>query len=189
MEKDLIVSNYAKYKKRLVAYIGEDITGSIIDRLGGEDTIMNATFASKTDTGLAYEGAFCKTILNLTAYAVSINELLPESRRADKNSIVKVCLLSQIAKVIMYEDNKNEWEKEKRGIPYGFVDLEGALRTGERSALIAMSCGVQFTEDEYEAMLIMDKEGLNDNYTKYFSSVLSMVIRQSNEIITTINKQ
>lgn len=67
-------------------------------------------------------------------------------------------------------------------------DLKGALRVGERSLLIAMNEGVKFTEDEFEAMRIMDKDGADDNYSKYFSSPLSMVIRHANEMLDYINR-
>ena len=189
MEENLKISNYGKYKKRLEVYVGEESASKIIEMLGGDDAIVNATYASKEDSGLAYEGSFTKTILTLTGYAISINEMLPEAVRADKNSIAKVCLLSQIAKVQMFTPNPNDWEKEKRGIIYAFKPLPGALRTGERSILIAMNCGVGFTEEEFEAMRILDKDFDDDNYSKIFSSVLSVVIKQASEIINVINRK
>ena len=89
----------------------------------------------------------------------------------------------------VYEENDNNWEIVNRGMPYKFNnELEGALRIGERSTLIAMNAGVKLTEIEFEAMRIIDKDSSEDNYTKYFSSPLSTVIRQASELITLTNR-
>lgn len=186
LSDDMLVSNYSKYNKRLTSYLGEGVANEIIEELGGSDAIMRASYATTSDTGMAYEGSFCRTILNVATYAIKLNELLPEELRVDKNSIVKVVLLSQIAKVLMFKKNDNEWEVNKRGMVYTFNDLEGALRVGARSTLIAMNAGVKFKEDEFEAMNIMDKQGESDNYSKYYSTTLSMVVRQANEIVSSL---
>lgn len=188
LSKDITVSYFAKYKKKLNAYLGETLAGELIDALGGDEAVIDASFATTSDTGLAYNGSFCQTILNIASYAIMINDLLPEDKKVDKNSIVKVALLSHIAKVVMFEPNDNTWEVDKRGMVYKFRDIDGALRTGERSILIAMNAGVKFNEFEYEAMRIMDKSTDDDNYTKYYSSMLSVLIRQANEIVQAISK-
>lgn len=189
LSRDIAVSYFAKYKKRLDAYLGESQAHELIEALGGEDAVIDASFATTSDTGLAFNGSLCHAILNITSYAVALNELLPEHKRVDKNSIVKVCLLQHIAKVVMFKENTNTWEVEKRGMIYTFNDLDGALRCGERSILITMNAGVKLTAEEYEAMRIMDKAVDDDNYSKYYSSILSMVVRQANEILTTISKE
>ena len=115
--------------------------------------------------------------------------LLPKEKQADIKSIVKVGLLHHISKVMLYQENDNTWEVNNRGMIYKFnQDLEGALRTGERSTMIASNSGVKFSEIEYEAMRIMDKTN-DDNYSKYYSSTLSTVIKQANEIVTLITKK
>ena len=190
LSEDILVSNYTKYKKRLNSYIGEDISNSIIETLGGEDAVMRASFATTQDTGLAYEGSLCKALLNITAFAIKINDLLPEAKRADKNSIVKVVLLSGISKVVMFKPNDDEWSRNKRGVIYSFNDdLEGALRACERSIMIAMNAGVKFTDTEYEAMRIMDKSIEDDGYSRYRAGVLSTVVRQAYELITLLSKK
>jgi len=190
LSEDILVSNYTKYKKRLNSYIGEDISNSIIEALGGEDAVMRASFATTQDTGLAYEGSLCKALLNITAFAIKINDLLPEAKRADKNSIVKVVLLSGISKVVMFKPNDDEWSRNKRGVIYSFNDdLEGALRACERSIMIAMNAGVKFTDTEYEAMRIMDKSIEDDGYSRYRAGVLSTVVRQAYELITLLSKK
>ena len=187
---DLKVSDYAKYKKALDTYIGAEYADKLIESLGGEEVVMNASFATTKDTGLAYDGSFTHAVLSITATATKHNELLPDNIKSKKESIVKVGLLSHIGKCVMYKKNTNDWEVKQRGIIYSFQYSPeyGALRTGERSILIAMNNGITFTEHEFEAMRIMDKADSDDNYTKYYSGPLSMIIRQANEILTMTHK-
>jgi len=189
MSENIIQKNFITYKNGLIKLFGENIATAIIDQLGGEDKIARATYSNLENSGSAYEGAFIRNIIKLTRYANDINNLLPPENQAEKASINKVCLLSQIAKVLLFEENDNNWEIVNRGMNYKYAELDGALRVGERSTLIAMNAGVKFNEFEFEAMRILDKSGDDDNYTKYFSSSLSTVIRQASEIITMINKK
>ena len=190
LSKEILVSNFSKYKKRLITYVGEQEAESIIEELGGDDAVMNATYANTENTGLAYDGSFTETVIALTVYAIKINELLPEEKQVSKESIAKVALLSQIGKVLLFKPQTNDWRRKNLGENYTYAELDGAIRVGERSILIAMNSGVKFTEFEFEAMRIMDKQNENaDNYSKYFSGTLSMVIKQANEMIDIINRK
>lgn len=190
LSKEILVSNFSKYKKRLITYVGEQETESIIEELGGDDAVMNATYANTDNTGLAYDGSFTETVIALTVYAIKINDLLPEEKQVSKESIAKVALLSQIGKVLLFKPQTNDWRRKNLGENYSYAELDGAIRVGERSILIAMNSGVKFTEFEFEAMRIMDKQNENaDNYSKYFSGTLSMVIKQANEMIDIINRK
>lgn len=190
LSKEILVSNFSKYKKRLITYVGEQEAESIIEELGGDDAVMNATYANTDNTGLAYDGSFTETVIALTVYAIKINDLLPEEKQVSKESIAKVALLSQIGKVLLFKPQTNDWRRKNLGENYTYAELDGAIRVGERSILIAMNSGVKFTEFEFEAMRIMDKQNENaDNYSKYFSGTLSMVIKQANEMIDIINRK
>ena len=190
LSKEILVSNFSKYKKRLITYVGEQEAESIIEELGGDDAVMNATYANTDSTGLAYDGSFTETVIALTVYAIKINDLLPEEKQVSKESIAKVALLSQIGKVLLFKPQTNDWRRKNLGENYSYAELDGAIRVGERSILIAMNSGVKFTEFEFEAMRIMDKQNENaDNYSKYFSGTLSMVIKQANEMIDIINRK
>jgi hypothetical protein len=150
--------------------------------------LQKATFNPSFDSGLCGEGTFLSTILyELTPYAVRINELLPENKRASKTSLVKVCLLHQIAKAIRLIPNDNTWEIEKRGILYKYDASLPSIRTGLHSLAIAQSCGINFSIDEVEAMTIIDKD-LTDNQARYHSSVMASIIRQANELTYLTNK-
>ena len=96
LSKEILVSNFSKYKKRLITYVGDQEAESIIEELGGDDAVMNATYANMENTGLAYDGSFTETVIALTVYAIKINDLLPEEKQVSKESIAKVALLSQI---------------------------------------------------------------------------------------------
>lgn len=188
LSEDIILKNYDDFKKRLETYVGVDETNNLINSLGGDDVMMDASYANLTDSGLAYRGSLIESMLNITKYAVKINQLLPENKQANLNSIVKVGLLHHIAKVLLYEPNDNNWEITNRGMVYKYnSELEGALRVGERSILLSSNAGIKFSELEYEAMRIMDKTN-DDNYAKYYSSSLSIVIKQANEIVNHIYK-
>ena len=189
MQTDILVKNFAVYRKGLDKILGSEVADNVIEALGGEDAVMTATYANLADSGSAFDGSFVKNVIRLARIANSINELLPEAMRADATSLGKVCLLNQIAKVVMFSTNDNSWEVTNRGMIYKYNDLEGALRTGERSTLIAMNAGVKFTPEEFEAMGILDKNVEDDNYKKYFASPLSTVVRQAAELVTLINKK
>lgn len=187
MSEDLIFKNFNNYKNGLIKLFGEEIAEAIIEALGGEEKVAKAPYLNLANSGAAYDGAFIKNVIRLTHLAHKINAILPEEIQADIASINKVCMLSQIAKVLLYEENDNRWEIANRGMIYKYAQLNGALRVGERSTMIASNVGVKFTEEEYEAMRIMDKSTDDDAYTKYFSSPLSLVIRQASEIIAISN--
>lgn len=186
MEESKLQINFSKYTQKLTRYVGEECISKILEMC---PNLQNATFANNVDSGLAYDGSLIEAIFSLTTYACHINLLLPEQNRADVNSIVKVGLLSHISKALMFEPNTNTWEKTNRGLMYSFVKLTGALRTGERSIQICNNCGIVFTPEEFEAMRIIDKDTDNDAYTKLYSSTLSIIIKQANELVMLTNRK
>ena len=189
MPTDIVLKNFDNYYKGLVKTIGSELADKVIKALGGEEDVAVAPFFNLEESGVAYEGAFTRSVIRLIKIAYNINDTLPDDLKVDERSINKVCLLSHIAKVQLYVPNENKWEITNRGMNYAFNnELKGALRVGERSLFISTNAGVKFTEEEFEAMRIMDKDGADDNYSKYFSSPLSMVIRQANETLDYINR-
>lgn len=187
--EDLRVKNFTTYKKYLLSLVGENCLPILINALGGEEKIMNASFGMNINSGLAYNGAMVQQSLKIGEIAAGINDLLPKEKRVEPSKIWKVALLSHISKVVMYAENFNKWEVENRGIKYTFVEKPVVLKGGELSALIAMNSGIKFTEEEYEAMRILDKIKEDDSSSRWGSCTLSMLIRQANEIITNINRK
>ena len=189
LKEDIKVANYAKYKRYLDNLIGVDIADQLIEAVGGQDVLMNASFGMSEDSNTAFDGALIKFSLEIAEYAKKLNEILPEDKRVPNSAIYKVALLQHIAKAIMYVKNDNDWEIEKRGIYYKFNELGASLRCGERSILLTMTSGVKFDDDEYEAMRVVDKVNEGDNAVRWYGTTLSMLIRQANEIITLIEKK
>lgn len=147
------------------------------------DKLLTATFTNNAETGLAYEGSLIKTLLyKLTPYAIKLNDLLPEEIRVDKSTLIKVCLLHQIAKCVRYIKNDNEWEIKNRNMIYKFNPDNPAIRTGLHSLVIAQNCGIQFTPEESEAMTINDRE-LSDDQARWHSSLMALLVRQASEIV------
>lgn len=187
MTQEVIEKQYQDFKKYLINIISEETFNKIIEELGGKEAVAKAPYATKTDTGLAYEGSLIDAILTIASYACEINSLLPIDVQATPRSIYKVCLLSHLAKVVMYKPNTNQWAIEKLGALYEFVDLPGTLRAGERSIMIAMNAGVQFTEEEFEAMRFISLR--DDDEMKHYASTLSTVIKQGYELVNLVGRK
>ena len=189
MVKDIQVKNFATYKKYLKSLIGEESLMRLLDSLGGDEKVMNASFGMTKNSGTAYDGAMVELSLEIGRYTSAINDLLPEGKRVEPSKIYKVALLSHVSKVVMYQENLNEWEKQNRGILYTFTNREIMLKGGELSTLICMNCGIKFEDDEFEAMRILDKLKEEGTNCIWGSSTLAMIIRQANEIISNIRRE
>ena len=144
--------------------------------------LMNASFTNSNEFGNAYEGSLLEIILKtLTPYAVKLNELLPEEKRVDKNTLVKICLLHQIAKSIRLVPNDNSWEIEKRGLVYKYNGDLPSIRTGLHSLIMCQNCGIIFTAEEAEAMTVNDRD-LTDDQARWHSSIMASIVRQASEL-------
>ncbi|MBR6515517.1 MAG: hypothetical protein IKT40_01540 [Bacilli bacterium] len=152
------------------------------------EKLMNAPYAYSNEMGLAYDGCLLQNIVRVfTPYAIKVNESLPEDIRADKNSLLKVCLLHQISKAVTFEKNNNQWEVNNRGLVYRFAKVPGSLKTGMRSLIMCQNLGITFTEVEAEAMIVMDRDE-NDTQVKFYSSNLSTVLKVANELTFLQNR-
>ena len=173
------LSNYELYLKKL-DNLGIDTTKLSEDY--GEQ-LADATFGMNSENGLAYDGALIYTLLyKLTPYAIKINELFPKEIQVDKSSLVKVCLLHQIAKAVRLTKNDNEWEIKNRGLVYKYMPNQPSIRTGLHSLVIAQNCGIQFTPEEAEAMTVNDRD-LSDDQARWHSSLMASIVRQANEMV------
>lgn len=171
--------NFELYVKKL-NQLGLE-TDSLVSTYG--DLLVDATFGMNADNGLAFDGALINTILyKLTPYAIKINELFPEDLRVDKNSLIKVCLLHQIAKAVRIVGNDNDWEVKNRGILYKYAVNQPSIRTGLHSLVMAQNCGILFTPEEAEAMTINDRD-LTDDQARWHASIFASIIRQANEMV------
>ena len=145
----------------------------------GEDFIL-APASTATNLHNAFAGGLIAHLLLTTKYAVSINSVLPDSMKVNQDSLIKVCLLHQIGKARLYKENPSKWHND-RGMMYEFNEDLVSMRIGERSVHYAISNGVSFTEEEYQAILNHDKDD-TDKQAKWHSDTLGVVLRQANEL-------
>ena len=181
--------NLSTFKRYLTNLIGAAETNALFFYLGGDNAIINASFGMTKDSGCAYEGAFLENVLRIADIAMNINDnIFPEEKRVSAKSIYRSVLLQHLAKIIMYEDNTNQWEIDNRGILYKFKNTNVVLKGGERVILLLLKSGIQdITEEEYEAIRIIDKMKEDDFATTKHVSTLACIVRQANEINTMIN--
>ena len=153
--------------------------------------IKEGSFTHSNENGCAYCGSLLEIILKtLTPYAVKLNELLPEEKRVDKNVLVKICLLHQLAKSIRLVPNDNSWEVEKRGFVFKYNNELPSIRTGLHSLIMCQNCGIEFTAEEAEAMTVNDRD-LTDDQARWHSSITATFVRQASELtyLTLGNRQ
>ena len=148
------------------------------------DKIRKAAFAMNDNSGGAYAGALLDIVLSrLCVIATHINEnAFGENDKGktsnpylkcDKQSLMKVLLLQHISKADLFYPVSDEW-KLKRGYFYDFNnDLETALKLGERSIFMCQKYGITLTEQEYDAMRVLDKE--NDMLNSFMTPLAELV--------------
>jgi hypothetical protein len=82
----------------------------------------------------------------------------------------------------MFMPNPEQWQVQKQGKVFAFVENGACLRTGELSKLICGNAGITFTLEEYEAMSILDKTGDEyENMSKY-RTPLSSILKNASDL-------
>ena len=168
LEQTQIVANTKKYfaTATKLGFMNDELMGFL-----GEDFIK-APASTSTNLHNAVEGGLIDHLLNVTKYAVLINDSLPEGEKVDKNSLVKVCLLHQIGKAKLY--SPISW-KSNTGIKYEFNNTLLSMRVSERSVFYATSHGINLTEEEYIAILNFDK--VDDKMAEYHNTMLGDLLK------------
>jgi len=136
-----------------------------------------------------YPGGLVEHVLNVCKYSVLLNDLLPESIRTKKESIVKSVFLAQIGKTFLFKPNDSDWHIKTLGKMYDYRDNELVVMTvGERSAFYALKYGVILTDEEYQAIVNSDKEG-TERSVRWVSKPLSHIIKLGFEMAVLEEKQ
>lgn len=135
-----------------------------------------APATSTIDMYGAYPGGLLHHLIRSCNYAIKTNELLPEKLRVNPNEIVRSLFLSQIGKVFMFELNKNEWEIKNRGMIYTFVEDDLKMKTGEKTLFYLMKYNVDLTQNEYHAIVSLDKME-DDKINKMTPSTLTQILK------------
>jgi hypothetical protein len=90
---------------------------------------------------------------------------------------------------IQKQDNAFRFRVQAEGKVYTFAETNVCLRTGERSKMMCGNAGVTFTEEEYEAMSILDKNAEEYENCAKFRSHLSTIVRMANDLANTIARE
>ena len=156
-----------------------------MDKLKNE--LLNSPCAINEEMGTAYKGALLLHINMVMALAQRLTKMISGTFQVDEDSLLKVCCIMHLSKRFMYVENENEWEIKNRGLLFKFAkDIEGLLKGGERSALEALNNGVKLTPTEFEAIKALDED---DNTKNPFKSILTVLVKQANELAYAIEKE
>jgi len=154
--KEKIGKNYKKFIDSGVKY--NVVNDDLLNLLGVQ--FVGAPCSTKESTYGAFEGGLIQHILNTTKYAVIINNALPEDKRVDQSTLIRVCLVHQIGKGKMFIPQESKWHNE-RGEMYKFDNDILSFKVAERSIYYLNKCGVELTEAEVFAIF---------NYNSDFAS-------------------
>ena len=157
-------------------------TKELLDFLG-EEIFISPASSSLNMIG-CYPGGLLYHIIKGCKYSLKLNEILPDDLKQPVESIVKVAFLCQIGKVYMFEIAMGP---SNVGKMYNFNDNLVRLHVGERSAYYALKYGVKMTDEVYQSIVNIDKEN-DDKMAKYFSSMLSQIIKMGFELATIEEK-
>jgi hypothetical protein len=158
---------YGIFTEELLEFLGEDL--------------FTAPATNLKSMYNAYPGGLVDHIINVTKYALNINNSLPDNLKVNKESLIKVCFLHQIGKVYLFKLCTSDWHIENQGKMYDFNEDIVAMHISERSAYYALTYGVSLSENEYQAILNYDKPDA-DKQAKWHSCTLSTIIKQANEL-------
>ena len=157
-------AKYNIFTKELLDFLGEDI--------------YTSPYSSSLNMIGCYPGGLLHHVIKSCRYSLKLNEILSEHLQNPPETIIKSVFLCQIGKVFMFKLNDGPSMGNKM---YDFNDDIVRLHVGERSAYYALKYGVKLTEEEYQAIINIDKES-DDKMAKYFSSTLSVVIKNGFEL-------
>lgn len=130
----------------------------------------------------AFDGGLVDHLIILTRRLLVINEAntkLDPNHRVDPKSVAKVGLLHAIGRSNLYVPNQSEWHRKNLGEMYKFNDKLTSMTVGERSIYYITNYGgnMKLTEDEYQAILHAEKDDNTDMAVKWYSSILSDLLR------------
>lgn len=167
-------ANQKKFQETNLKY--NIFTKELLEFLGEE--IYTSPASSSLNMIGCYPGGLLQHIIKGCRYAIKLNEILPDELKQPVTTIVKVAFLCQIGKVFTFRLKDGSGQNGK---VYDFNDDIVRLHIGERSAYYALKYGVQLTEEEYQAILNMDKDS-DDKMARYFSTPLTQIIKNGFEL-------
>lgn len=187
LTQDKINVNYVRWVDKLKKY--DVYSQSMIDDIGEE--LKNCSFALNDSSGGAYQGSMIDISLNmLCTLAVGMNENIFVNKhqllKVNTDSLIRVLLLQHISKAVMFVNERQQWKLSK-GYLYDFNEkLSTVMKCGERTIFMCMKYGIKLSEEEYEAIRIIDKE---DDKTTSFSTPLSTLVKTINQLVVVELRQ
>jgi hypothetical protein len=150
-----------------------------IDKLADMDFFLTPA-STMLSLHNAFPGGLVDHLLRVTSYAIKINEMLPESLKQTKESVVRVSLLHGIGKVGLYTPCKSEWHIKNQGKMYEFNENLTSMTIGERSVYYLMSNGNgdMLNDNEYQAILNFDKDS-GDKMAEWHTSPLGVILKMA----------
>jgi hypothetical protein len=181
-------SNFVLWVERLKKYncYSEEMINDIGDKL------KRASFALSVNSGCAYDGSMIDTVLNhLCVIAYHINEdafgINAKQRmkhgylKVNPNILMRVLLLQHISKAEMLIPQEQQW-KIKNGYTFDFnPNMATTLKCGERSIFLCQKYGIKLSEEEYEAIRIIDKDDENKKADTYVNP-LCQIVKIANQL-------
>jgi hypothetical protein len=181
LTKEKILKNAKKFHETGVkfGFINDELMGLL-----GEEFI---SAPATTNSFNSFDGGLILHILNTTKYAISFNDMLPEDKKVNQDSLIKVCFLHQLGKAKMFTPQTDEWRRTKLGELYTFTENTLSMKVAERSIYFAMKGKIDLTEDEVFAIF---------NYNEDFSTrpivnegeKLAGILRIANQMTMFIEK-
>jgi hypothetical protein len=144
--KEKILKNKEKFNKTNETY--NILSENLLEFLG--EDLYSAPASNMESMYNAFPGGLIDYILTVTKYGINLNDILPESQRVDKKSIIRVCFLHQLGKVKLYKFCESEWHRKNQGKMYDFNEDLVSMRVGERSAYYSLRYGVELSDEEYQ---------------------------------------
>lgn len=187
---DKIILNFITFCKKLEKY--NCYSEQMINELG--EAIKNCSFSLNEDTGSCYQGSMIDIVLNhLCPIAYNVNECVFgingrfSEMKVNPNMLMRVLLLQHLAKAEMFVPQREQW-KIKRGQYYDFnPDLKSSLKLGERSLYLCQKYGIEVSEEEFEAIRIIDK--LDDDKINSFLTPLCSIVKMANQFVAVEMRQ
>lgn len=137
------------------------------------EKIKRASYSFEEQYGGCYDGSLIDVTLNvLCKIGYTLNEnvfghngngqVCDNIMYVNPNSLMRVLLLLNIGKAIMFIPQNDEWFR-KKGKLYKFDDnSQTNMKLGQRTLFMCQKYGLTLNEDEYCAIASVDKEGEND---------------------------
>lgn len=184
LTEEKINLNFVKFVNKLKQY--NCYPKPLEDDIEFNNLLKNSSAFLMEDSGGAYEGSLVEHVTNIAVMAFKINDnILAKEVQVPIDSLIRICYLHQISKALMFLKNDKDYEI-KKGKLFKFNDNIPAMKCGEYSLFLCNKYGITLSSEEFEAILSVDKP--NDDQIKYFGGILSLILREANNLANSERK-